>query len=151
MTVEELESGSERLVMRVELPNLTPQQAFQHWVQPELLSRWWASEAENDPQPGGWYHVSWPAQGWHLRGRYTAIQPGRSLGFTWQWDHEPDRPMRHVAVDIEPAADGGGSLLTVTHALYGDDPADREERDSHRQGWQHFLARLREVVPEALG
>jgi uncharacterized protein YndB with AHSA1/START domain len=140
--VREVDQGADRLVLQVELTKLSPEQVFDHFARPELLTRWWPTEAENDPRPGGWYHFAWPAQDWHLRGRYTAFEPGRSLGFTWQWDHEPERPMRHVAVDFAGHAHGGGCVVTVTHALYGDDPTEQEDRESHREGWLHFLARL---------
>jgi uncharacterized protein YndB with AHSA1/START domain len=136
-----MESGPEQLVVQVELPALAPAEALDHWLRPELLRRWWAAEAENDPRTGGWYHAAWPAQGWHLRGRYTIVDPGRALAFTWQWDHEPEQPLRHVAVDVAPRPEGG-SILTVTHAVYGDSPSEREMRESHREGWLHFLGRL---------
>lgn len=50
--------------------------------------------------------------------------------------------MRHVAVDFAGFAEGGGCLLTVTQAAYGDTAAEQKERESHRQGWTHFLKEL---------
>jgi uncharacterized protein YndB with AHSA1/START domain len=141
LAVRELESPRDRLIVQVELPALTPEHALDHWLRPELLTRWWPTEAEADPRPGGAFHLAWPAQNWHLRGRYTIVEPGSRVAFTWQWDHEPDRPLRHVEVGAVASAKGG-TVLTVTHAVYGDTAAEREERESHRQGWQHFLARL---------
>ena len=90
---------------------------------------------------GGTYRLSWPAMGWHLRGRYTKVDPGRALGFTWAWDHEPQRPERHVDVSFEPLPEGG-TRITVTHGRYGDGAADAEDRQGHIDGWRHFLARL---------
>jgi uncharacterized protein YndB with AHSA1/START domain len=144
----EIDSAPDRLVVSVELPGLEPREALQHWLQPELLTRWWPAEAENDARIGGWYHIWWPVQGWHLRGRYTILDPDRALGFTWQWDHEPEQPLRHVAVDVTPRAEGG-TVMTVTHAVYGDSAAEQGVRDEHREGWLHFLGRLASlgVVP----
>lgn len=142
MDVKELDLGADRLVLQAELPNMSAEQAFAHFVQPELLTRWWPTEAEVEPRAGGAYHLAWPAQNWHLRGRYTIFESARSLAFTWQWDHEPEQPMRHVAVDFAGFAEGGGCLLTVTQAAYGDTAAEQKERESHRQGWTHFLKEL---------
>jgi uncharacterized protein YndB with AHSA1/START domain len=141
MAVREVPSGTDRLVVEADLPGLEPGSAFDHWLRPELLTRWWPPEAENEPRAGGWYHLAWLAQGWHLRGRYTLLEPGRAVAFTWQWDHEPEQPLRHVAVDFA-AAKAGGTRVTVTHALYGDTAAEQEIRASHRDGWLHFLGRL---------
>ena len=107
----------------------------------EQLSAWFGAEAEIDPRPGGRYRLSWPRMKWHLRGTYTQFEPGRTLGFTWQWDHEPERPMRHVAVDLTPLP-GGGTRVSVTHGFYGSSAADAEEREGHLDGWRHFLGRL---------
>ena len=54
----------------------TPEEVFRYWVEPELLASWWAQEAEVEPHEGGGYVLSWPAMGWHLRGRYTVVEPG---------------------------------------------------------------------------
>ena len=141
LTVRDLESPSDRLIVQVELSNLNPDAALEHWLRPELLTRWWPTEAETDPRPGGAYHLAWPAQDWHLRGRYTIVEPRSRVAFTWQWDHEPERPLRHVEVAAAPR-DDGGTVLTITHAVYGDSAAEREDRESHREGWHHFLDRL---------
>ncbi len=141
LTVREVESPGDRLVVQVDLRALAPEEVLDHWLRPELLTLWWPTEAETDPRPGGAYHLAWPAQGWHLRGRYTIVEPGSRVAFTWQWDHEPEKPLRHVEVAAVASAEGG-TALTVTHAVYGDSAADREERESHRQGWEHFLGRL---------
>lgn len=147
MAIQELDQGADRLVLQAELPRMTADQAFAQFVQPELLTRWWPAEAEVDARAGGWYDLSWPAQNWHLRGRYTIFEPGRALAFTWQWDHEPEQPMRHVAIDFAGYAKGSGCLLTVTHAVYGESAAEQEDRQSHRDGWQHFLGQLAELEP----
>lgn len=140
MAVRALETEPDRLVVEVELPGLSPADALEQWLRPELLTRWWAAEAENDARAGGWYHLAWPTQGWHLRGRYTLLEPGRRMAFTWQWDHEPEQPLRHVEVAV--TARNGGSRLTVTQAVYGTSTAEQDVRSSHRDGWVHFLGRL---------
>lgn len=141
VAVEVLESPADRLVVQVDLASMSPDEALDHWLRPAMLTRWWGTQAETDPRPGGAYHIAWPARGWHLRGRYTILEPGRRVAFTWQWDHEPERPLRHVEV-VADARPDGGTVLTVTHAVYGEGAAERAERESHRDGWLHFLGRL---------
>jgi uncharacterized protein YndB with AHSA1/START domain len=136
-----LESGPEVAVVTVDTPSLTPEEAYRSFTEPASLTRWWPPEAETDPRVGGAYHLSWPAMGWHLRGRYTTAEPGRALGFTWKWDHEPDLPERQVDVSFEPLA-ARGTRVTVMHGRYGTGDTEAEDRQGHIDGWQHFLARL---------
>jgi len=139
----DISTGTEQLILTGEVA-ASPESLFRHWVEPDLLAQWWAQEAEIDPRVGGEYVLSWPRMGWNLRGRYTRFEPGKQLGFTWNWDHEPNLPERVVDVRFEPAA--GGTRLAITHGPYSDTPEDQQDRQSHLDGWQHFVQRLAEVV-----
>jgi uncharacterized protein YndB with AHSA1/START domain len=80
---------------------------------------------------------------WHLRGRYTAVEPGALLAFTWRWDSDSaDDPERLVRVVFASLDGGGGTRLSVTHGTYGDSASEREARQGHLEGWTHFLAKL---------
>jgi uncharacterized protein YndB with AHSA1/START domain len=136
----EIPSGPDRLIVKADIPKLSPEAAFTYWTRPELITKWWPQEAEIEPRLGGRYHLAWPGMNWHLRGVYTAFEPGRRLAFTWRWDHEPDAPER--SVDITFAPGGEGTHLTATHGTYADTDADREERQGHLDGWTHFLSQL---------
>jgi uncharacterized protein YndB with AHSA1/START domain len=142
--VRQLPSGSDTLVMQVRLSGLTPAGAFRALVEPALLVRWWPPETEVDAREGGAYCLRWPQQGWHLRGRFLVFAPPERLDFTWRWDHEPELPERTVRIVIAPQ--GPGSLLTLTHGSYDRSARDQADRQSHHDGWQHFLARLQELV-----
>lgn len=143
--VTEIPSPPDTLVVVAEFPHVLPNRLFAYWTQPELLRRWWPREVDLDPRAGGAYHLSWPEMGWNLRGQYTEVEPGRRLGFTWRWDHEPDAPPTRVDVDVEPFADRGAKL-TLTHGPYGHAEGDREMRAGHLEGWRHFLGRLQDVT-----
>src|SRR5262245_7200082 len=100
-------SDATTLIIQGDLPNVVPEALLVYWVRPERLQRWWPQQAQSDPQVGGAYHFIWPQQGWHLRGHYTAFEPGRRLTFTWRWDHDPaELPAREVAVTFEPLPGG---------------------------------------------
>jgi uncharacterized protein YndB with AHSA1/START domain len=146
MTVTQLSSGPETLLMEAEFPSVGPLIAFNHWTQPVLLRQWWPDQAEVSPGAGGWYHLSWPKMGWHLRGRYLVFEPPRQLTFTWRWDHDPaEEPTREVKVTFEPL--GKGTRLHLTHGPYQDTPPEQELRlEHHLSGWAHFLSRLEQVL-----
>jgi uncharacterized protein YndB with AHSA1/START domain len=143
MPVRELQGAPDRLLIEAELP-ADPMVIFDHLVRPELLALWWAPAAQIDPRQGGEYALSWPAQGWTLRGHFTQYEPDERLAYTWRWDHEPDLPERLVTIVLAPA--GAATLLALSHSLYGSSPAEQADRDSHRQGWLHFLGRLEESL-----
>lgn len=140
--IAQIPSDTTTLIIRGDFANVAPEALFEHWVKPELLQRWWPQQVQLDPQVGGAYHFIWPQQGWHLRGHYTAFEPGRRLAFTWKWDHDPaELPAREVAVTFDPLP--GGTRLTLTHSPYDGSPADQEDRAGHLEGWTYFLPRLK--------
>ena len=115
------------------------------FVDPDVLTQWWAEEATADAVVGGRLEARWPGMGWTMRGEYTELDPGRAVAFTWSWDHEPDVPVRRVRVSLTPS--GAGTELTITHGDYG--PGEAEERTSHLDGWLHFLPRLAALATTA--
>jgi uncharacterized protein YndB with AHSA1/START domain len=130
--------------MQAWLSGLRPADAFRALVEPALLVRWWPPEAEVDAREGGAYCLRWPQQGWQLRGRFLVLAPPERLGFTWHWDHEQELPERIVRIVIAPQ--GPGSLLMLTQGSYDRSARDQADRQSHHDGWQHFLARLQGLV-----
>ena len=141
---ETAESTPEKLVVEGRFSGFTPEELFQYWVQPELITQWWPEEAVIDAREGGSFALSWPDMNWHLRGTYTVFEPGKRLGFTWKWDHDkpgwgPLQVMLTFAADAE-----GGTDMKVEHGPFG--PDDAEERQGILEGWIHFgmhLAGLR--------
>lgn len=144
---EDISTGPEWLTIRARMPGLAPDRAWGAWTEAEELRRWWPKDAELDVVEGGTYHLSWPEQDWHLRGHYTMIEPGRTLIFSWAWDHDQDVPERRVTVEFEPLLDGPGTQLTITQGPYTSSDADLAERAGHLAGWNQFLPRLAALGP----
>ena len=142
MAIEELDAGHEWLRVAADLPSVGTEGLWRAWTDPDELARWWSQEAELDLRVGGAYHLGWPAMGWHLRGEYTEVARPERLAFTWAWDHEPDAPVRTVAIDFQPFVDGSGTRMVITHGPYGPGREEAEDRQSHLDGWRHFLERL---------
>lgn len=147
--VNQLDTPRDCLELQAEFEEVEPAELFRYWTEPELLVQWWPNDAEVDGVRGGDYHLAWPNMEWHLRGTYSAFNPGQLLVFTWRWDHEPDTPTRVVTADFQPLEGRTGTCLYLTHGYYREDvPHDAVERQGHLEGWQHFLARLQKVVAE---
>jgi uncharacterized protein YndB with AHSA1/START domain len=63
------------------------------------------------------------------------VKPDQKLVFTWAWRTMPERESL-VTILIKP--DATGSLLTLIHEQFFDEPA----RDRHQQGWTGCLDKL---------
>ena len=143
MSITQMPSNNDKLVITAEISHLTPMEVFDYWTKPELLCKWWPQEAEMDARVDGVYHLSWPLMNWHLRGQYTLFDPGKHVAFTWKWDHDEEgTTVREVTIVLEPLPDRG-TKLTLTHGPYTDSTEDQAVRiEHHLAGWQHFIPRL---------
>ena len=121
-----------------------PDKVFRAWTEPDKLSRWFGPQdvdivrAETDLRPGGRWMIlgrSPDGEEHHVSGVYRELVPNQRLVFTWAWRTMPERESL-VTILIRP--DGDGSLLTLIHEQFFDEPA----RDRHRQGWTGCLDKL---------
>ncbi len=122
----------------------SPAKVFAAWTEPEKIVKWFGPdagpvhEASTDVRVGGRYAVSFSTEDGerhHVSGTYREVVPNEKLVFTWAWRTMPERESL-VTVLIKP--DGSGSLLTLIHEQFFDEPA----RDRHRQGWSGCLDKL---------
>lgn len=146
LPLTEVPASDDTLILTGDFPNFSPQAMFDYWTKPELLVQWWPEQAEVEPKLGGAYHMAWPKMNWLLRGQFTDYEPGRSLAFTWKWDHEPDTPTREVEDTLHDGG-GGGTRITIIHGPYNESDRDQKDRESHIEGWQYFCGRLRGLNP----
>lgn len=137
----------EQLTLTCDFPTASPERLYDFWTRADLLRLWWPQEAVVDARLGGEYRLSWPKMGWVLRGRYTQVRPCTALDFTWRWEHETEDLTRDVALTIMPLGERG-SRLTLVHSPYADGPEEAAQRQSHLDGWTHFLGRLSDVLAE---
>ena len=81
-----------------------------------------------------------------MRGRVTAFEPGRKLGFTWKWDHDPENaPPREVVVTFLQHGDGG-SKAHIMHGPYAATRKEQDIRDEYMSGWDYFLRKLQKLT-----
>jgi uncharacterized protein YndB with AHSA1/START domain len=98
-----------------------PERVFDAWLDPALLARWMFPGDEPvrfdlDPRVGGAFSFVVRREGGDLEhaGRFLVLDRPRRLAFTWAIPAEsPDEDV----VTVEIAADGAGSLVTVSHEL----------------------------------
>ncbi len=71
---------------------------------------------------------------------------GKTLGFTWKWDHESIDVTR-VTLLFHPMPNGG-TKLTLLHEGYSKNSEAKKTRDEHIEGWTFFLRKLQEQGQE---
>jgi uncharacterized protein YndB with AHSA1/START domain len=73
-------------------------------------------------------------------GTFVELVPNERIVFTWGWDGDASPlPAGSTMVVIELEPDGAGTLVHLTHSDLLDPPIAK----LHRQGWEHYLERLR--------
>jgi uncharacterized protein YndB with AHSA1/START domain len=121
-----------------------PAKVYAAWTQAEQLARWFGPAqvdvalAEADARVGGRFRVVFKGtdgEEHDVRGIYREVMPNHKLVFTWAWRTTPERESL-VTVTLKP--DGDGTLLTLLHEQFFDEPA----RDRHQNGWSGTLDKL---------
>lgn len=115
-----------------------PETIFPFLTDPELFGRW-SGVATLDPRPGGIFRSN--IDGEHIaRGEYVAVEPPRSVTFTWGWEAEDSLlPPGSSTVHITLIPDGDHTIVRLVHS----DLPTGESAESHGVGWEHYLERLR--------
>jgi uncharacterized protein YndB with AHSA1/START domain len=117
--------------------NAAPEKVFAAWTDPKKIVKWFGPDAA-DVRVGGRYAVTFHTEDGeqhHVSGVYQEVVPDEKLVFTWAWRTMPERESL-VTILIKP--DGTGSLLTLIHEQFFDEPA----RDRHQEGWTGCLDKL---------
>jgi uncharacterized protein YndB with AHSA1/START domain len=126
---------------------------------PDEITQWFSDAAKIDLQPGGDGILTWHEQGIEKAGNEGAVvqlrveRVERPHFFAFRWDHpagaEP-REDNSLLVEFSLAAEGEGTRLhLVESGLRGLNRSDEERdayRETHSQGWDIHLGKLREYV-----
>ena len=112
----------------------SPAQVYAAWTDPAKIVKWFGPDAGPvehaalDVRAGGRYTLisrTEDGEQHHVSGVYREVVPNERLVFSWVWRSTPERQSQ-VTILIKP--DGSGSLLTLIHEKFFDEPA----RDRHR-------------------
>lgn len=121
-----------------------PERVFSYFTTPEAIVRWMGNYAMLDPQPGGTFAVD--VNGVPIRGSFLEVEPPRRLVISWGHAGSERLPPGSSTVEIELKSEHGGTTVELTHRGLPEPEASR-----HRQGWEHFLARLAATAADGEG
>jgi uncharacterized protein YndB with AHSA1/START domain len=121
-----------------------PAQVYSACTDPQKIARWMGPRevemlrAEAEPRVGGKYRFvmrSPDGEEHDVSGTYREVIPNEKLVFSWAWRSTPERESL-VTMTFKP--DGDGTIMTLTHEQFFDEPA----RDRHQHGWTGSLDKL---------
>jgi uncharacterized protein YndB with AHSA1/START domain len=127
--------------------NAPAAKVYAAWTDPTQIVRWFGPDAgkvtraDLDVRVGGRYDISFNTESGEqhdVGGVYREVVQDEKLQFTWAWRSTPERESL-VTVLVKP--DGDGSILTLIHEQFFDEPA----RDRHQYGWNGALNKLEKL------
>ena len=114
----------------------TPDAVFDYFTRPELLVRWMGDDALLEPRPGGVFRlVIGPRT---LEGRYLSVDRPHRVVISWGRRGSRRLPPGRSVLEVNLAAEGGGTRVSVVHSGLPD-----SERPRHALGRRHYLDRLK--------
>jgi len=126
-----------------------PAKVYAAWIDPKKVMRWMGpgeikgAAAECDARVGGRYRWTMrkpTGEELEISGIYREVVPNEKLVFTWAWKSAPQEESL-VTVLVQP--DGDGTMLTLTHEQFIDEPT----RDGHQAGWNGALDKMGHLFP----
>ena len=114
---------------------------FAFLTDPEKIVQWMGSEAVTEMHPGGLYLLKGVGSA-TARGTFREVVPVHRLAYSFGWDGNEEVPPGSGLIEIDLIEQDGGTLLRMTHSGL---PTEAT-RDSHSQGWAHYLDRLTKVA-----
>lgn len=134
----------------------TPEEVFDAWTSPEVLTRWWAAQptwtspgCEVDLRVGGRYVLRMRDENgrvYAVGGEYREVNRPRRLVYTWCWEGTdgPDPgAVSLVTVEFHPEADG--TTVVLEHSGL----ASEQSRTGHETGWIGTLENLARRIFDA--
>ncbi len=127
--------------------NAPAEKVYAAWTDPTQIVKWFGPEsgkvtrADLDVRVGGRYAIQFhtdDGEEHNVGGVYREVVRNEKIQFTWAWRSTPERESL-VTVLIKP--DGDGSILTLIHEQFFDEPA----RDRHQSGWSGALNKLEKL------
>lgn len=145
--MKQIPSEPQIAVISGDFEQFSPTELYEYFTDSGKLVAWWPKVAEVTAVVGGQLHLAWPDNDWHMRGVYTALEPGVHVGFTWAWDHEPSHVgAKQVDIWFQPLMESG-SRIAIYHGPYDVSEQDQGSKQGVIEGWIHFgmiLAGLRD-------
>lgn len=129
-----------------------PVTVFDFVTKAENLGKWWGPEgmslmdaALDFTKPGPWKSTLVNAEGsrYKVSGVVTAVEPEKSVAFTWGWHDEEDARGHESNVRFEVKSNGaGGTIFSLIHEGLADEPSAQ----NHSEGWTSTLKKLERMA-----
>ena len=99
-----------------------------------------ATAMDIDPVVGGHYRLTAEMPGYvgKNEGEFLAVEPGKHLRYTWEWNGDGDVS----EIDVTFATSGDSTALTLVHSGF----SNQESVDSHDSGWDSYINGLTEFL-----
>lgn len=129
------------VVVERDIPH-TPEKIWRALTQPHLVEEWLM---KNDFQAVVGHRFNLRGEwGGVLDCEVLAIEPNRTLSYTWNFAHDDSAFDLRSVVTFTLTPKGAGTHLRMEQA--GFRPEQKQAIGGARQGWQQFLERLERVV-----
>jgi uncharacterized protein YndB with AHSA1/START domain len=139
MTIAATETRS--VVVEREFPH-PPEKLWRALTQSHLIAEWLM---KNDFKPVVGHNFNLRGEwGGVLDCEVLAVEPNRTLSYTWNFSHEDKAFNLRSVVTFTLTPTRSGTHLRMEQA--GFRPDQKQAFGGARQGWQHFFAKLEEVV-----
>ena len=133
-----------------------PALLFKVWTDPAHMANWMGCghmtsiEASNDLRVGGAFRIDMTLEGGAahvISGTYHEIDERRRLVFSWSWRGEGGFAGDDTLVTLTFEPEGEATRMTLHHALF----ENRDDRDSHNEGWSASVERMAEYLLAGAG
>ena len=127
----------------VELP-FPPAAVYAAWVSSDTVIPP-ATAMDIDPVVGGHYRLLVKDEQWDTRneGTFLAVEEGKHLRYTWEWDNNGDV----TEIDVRFEACPAGTRLLLVHSGF----ESQESCDNHSAGWDGHFPQLIAFMHKAAG
>ena len=117
----------------------SPETVWEFFVDPQKLMRWKGIDAQLDARLGGAYRCE-VIPGHVALGEFVEVDKPHRVVWTWGWEGQDNHgvPPGSSTIEVELTPEGDGTRLRFAHR----DLPNAEAVESHKKGWDHYLARL---------
>lgn len=126
------------------------ERVFDAWTNEDVLRDWWSAmptmspgKIDVDLREGGRYRMEMVTDEGEVHtvvGEYREVRRPDRVVYTWTWESNEDAMAgsADTLVEVDFAADGDGTLVTLTHTGFGSE----EIAGMHEHGWNGTFEQL---------
>lgn len=147
---------NQTILQQFDLP-ISPQQAFDYFIDEDKLTQWLCFEATTDPYVDGRYELYWEPEPDHQNStegcRITSFEKPYLISFDWKGPRSLDaimnqsEPLTHVSVFLYPLTDNHVRVI-LQHSGFGSSQDWQPARMFFEKAWEMALKRLVEQLEE---